>query len=167
MKIRRMPVAVALALTTLVLLPQAHAQATDSDSKAPTAQELKQDTEALAEKLKHYSADQRDQAAQSIRETLREFDAGIDRLSRKLSKNWDSMSEKSRRQTQKQLDELRAQRAKVGKWYQRLEDSSSSAWDSMKKGFSNAYKGLSEAWGRARKKLDDGQDQPTQRQHSI
>jgi len=169
MTIRRRPGAPHLALAAaLVLLPLANAQATattQGDDKAPTAQQLKQDTKALASKLKNYSASHRDQAMQSIRETLREFDKGIDRLSRKLSKNWDSMSEKGRRQAQKQLDDLREQRAQVGKWYQRLEDSSSSAWSAMKKGFSNAYKGLSEAWGRTEKKLD--RDQPIRRQHSI
>ena len=156
-------------LLTLALLATAPAARAEADNSAPTIEQLQQDTQALAEKLKNYSASQKDEAMQSIRDTLAKLDERITVMSRNLADNWDQMSDKSRAEAQDKLDQLQAQRAQVEDWYERLKNSSSSAWSAMKKGFSDAYQGLSEAWRNTEKELeqDDGDQQQTLRQKSI
>ncbi|MGP4844001.1 hypothetical protein ACTXGQ_07710 [Marinobacter sp. 1Y8] len=149
------PKAVLLAVMALGMPALASAE----DDKAPSVEELKQDTQALADKLKNYTAEQRDEAARSISDTLDVLDARIATLEKRVAEDWDDMSEATREQTRKSLDVLRAQREKVGDWYDRLKDSSSTAWGSMKKGFSDAYDGLSDAWEKAENEVetDDGE----------
>lgn len=153
-----------LAVSLLLVVPLAQAA---PDSQAPTVEQLKQDTQALAEKLQHFTADQRDQAMTSIRSTLKALDQRIGELRQSLSDHWGRMSDKSRAESQRQLNELLAQRKRVQGWSERLKDSSASAWNSVKKGFSNAYRGLSEAWQNSEKILDKDAPASPQLQKSI
>jgi hypothetical protein len=49
---------------------------------------------------------------------------------------------------------LRRQRTGVAEWYGSLKTSSSDAWEHIKKGFSDAYESLSEAWEKPEKEFD-------------
>lgn len=122
----------------------------------PTMEQLKQDTANLIDKLGNYSAEQRDEAAASIKGTLDELDKRIDVLEKRLADNWDNMSEASRQKTQQSLEALRAQREKVGDWYDRLKGSSASAWDNVKGGFTRAYDNLSNTWEETEKSMTSG-----------
>ncbi|MDG5499535.1 hypothetical protein [Marinobacter sp. BGYM27] len=155
----RAAVLAAIALATPML---ASAEAEDTP---PSVEELKQDTRALAEKLKNYTAEQRDEAARSISDTLEVLDERIATLEKRVAEDWDEMSDATREQTRESLDALRAQREKVGDWYERLKDSSSTAWGRMKKGFSSAYEGLSEAWDNAEREVEA--DENEKRRNSI
>lgn len=136
-----------------------------AEDGVPSVEELKRDTQALADKLKNYTAEQRDEAASSISDTLDVLDARIATLEKRVAEDWDDMSDATREQTRKSLDALRAQREKVGDWYDRLKHSSSTAWGSMKKGFADAYDGLSDAWEDAENEVDA--DEVEKRRNSI
>lgn len=128
----------------------------DEAQQPPTMEQLKHDTANLIDKLGSYSAEQRDEAAASIKGTLDELDRRIDVLEKRLADNWDDMSEASRKQTRQSLDTLRAQRAKVGDWYDRLKGSSANAWDAVKGGFTRAYGNLSDAWENTEQSMKSG-----------
>ena len=49
------------------------------------------------------------------------------------------------------------QRARVQNWYQELKDSSASAWEKARKGFSDAYEALSEQWNNTEEELQDSE----------
>lgn len=141
-----------LMLVALLGIVPAAVQA-DEAQQPPTMEQLKHDTANLIDKLGNYSAEQRDEAAASIKSTLDELDQRIDLLEKRLADNWDDMSEASREQTRQSLDALRAQREKVGDWYDRLKGSSSNAWNGVKGGFSQAYDKLSDAWEETEKSM--------------
>ncbi|WP_349342696.1 hypothetical protein [Marinobacter sp. MMG032] len=65
------------------------------------------------------------------------------------------MSDTARERSQKSLESLREQRARVQNWYEELKESSASAWERARKGFSEAYEALSEQWNSTEKELDE------------
>ena len=83
------------------------------------------------------------------------LDKRIQELEQQLSENWDDMSDTARERSQKSLESLREQRARVQNWYQELKESSASAWERARKGFSEAYEALSEQWNSTEKELDE------------
>ncbi|HBC36504.1 MAG TPA: hypothetical protein DC045_19795, partial [Marinobacter adhaerens] len=93
----------------------------------------------------------------SINKTLSALDKRIQELEQQLSKNWDDMSDTARERSQKSLESLREQRARVQNWYQELKDSSASAWEKARKGFSDAYEALSEQWNNTEEELQDSE----------
>jgi type II secretory pathway pseudopilin PulG len=124
------------------------------DSSESSVESLKQETQALGEALQEYGSDQKEQAEDSINKTLSALDKRIQELEQQLSKNWDDMSDTARERSQKSLESLREQRARVQNWYQELKDSSASAWEKARKGFSDAYEALSEQWNNTEEELD-------------
>jgi DNA repair exonuclease SbcCD ATPase subunit len=124
-----------------------------------TIDELSENAQALTEKLGDYTAEQREEAIESIRETLRALDARIGVLDEELTANWDSMSEATRENARESLEALRAQREKVAKWYERLQASSSSAWNTIREDFTEAYDAFSEAWRDAEQEVESGESE--------
>jgi len=115
----------ALAAALLLTLPL---PASAQESQPPTVDQLRQDTQALIDKLGDYSAEQRDKALEAASESLARLDERIARLREELQENWDAMSRESRETTREQLEALEKQRAQVADWYDRLRSSSASAW---------------------------------------
>ena len=56
------------------------------------------------------------------------------------------MNKAAREKARANLKALRKQRNEVAEWYGGLKASSADAWEHMKKGFSDAYKSLGDAW---------------------
>ena len=127
----------------------------EDSSPDSSVESLKQETRELGEALQEYGSDQKEQAEGSINKTLSALDKRIDELEQQLSENWDDMSDTARERSQKSLESLREQRARVQSWYQELKDSSASAWEQARKGFSDAYEALSEQWNNTEKELDE------------
>lgn len=140
----------------LVLLSWSFAPVVAAEEDETTVEQLKQDTQELGRALKDFSADQKDEAIESINKTLKALDTRIEQLEKELAENWDDMSELTRERTRKSIESLREQRGTVAEWYDRLKDSSASAWDRMKKGFSDAYDDLSESWEEAEDDINEG-----------
>lgn len=151
-------IAYALTLVTTGLLSGTVMAQSSPDS---SVESLKQETQELGEALKEYGSDQKEQAEDSINETLSALDRRIEELEQQLSENWDDMSDTARERAQKSLESLREQRARVQSWYQELKASSASAWERARKGFSEAYEALSEQWNNTEKELEEDADKRT------
>ena len=142
--------AVAILITVLGFAPLCYAQ-TSGDKTS--INEIKQETQELIQALKSYGADQRDEAIQKTKTALDNLDKRIDALETHIDNNWDKMNKTARKKARASLKSLRQQRIKVAEWYGRLKNSSDDAWEHIKKGFSNAYRAINDAWGKAEKEF--------------
>lgn len=127
-----------------------------TETDKTTAKEVKQEMQDLLKALKGYAADQRDEAIQKTKTALDDLDNRIDALETRIDNNWDQMNKAAREKARADLKALRKQRTKVAEWYGSLKSSSAGAWEQIKKGFSDAYKELSDAWKKAEKEFDSG-----------
>lgn len=152
-------IAFALLLFVLTATP------VSADNDQPTLEELSKNAQALTDKLQDYTDAQREDAIRSISKTLKALDKRIDALDSELEENWDDMSEATRENAKESLEALQAQREKVAQWYERLKDSSSIAWSSVRKDFSDAYEAFSDAWLNAEDEVEG--DEPSKLDKSI
>lgn len=132
------------------ITPLSHAET--STDKA-SIDDVKQETDDLLQALQAYTAGQRDEAIKASKEALDKLDKRIDALEARIDNNWDKMDKAAREQARANLKELRKQRTKVAEWYGSLKSSSVNAWVHMKKGFSNAYSALQDAWEKSEKEF--------------
>lgn len=126
----------------------------DSSSDKTTAKEVKKEMQDLLETLKSYTAEQRDEAAEKTKKALDKLDKRIDALESRIDKNWNTMTQKAREEARANMKALRKQRTQVAEWYGSMKNSSASAWEHMKKGFSDAYEKLEEAWEKSEKEFE-------------
>lgn len=140
----------AVIAVAFTILPGQAKEAADKTSIAA----VKQEAQDLMEALKSYSADQRDEAVQQTKKTLDKLDKRIDALETDIKDNWEQMNTAARRETRENLQALREQRNQVAEWYGSMKTSSAGAWEEIKKGFSDAYGALSEAWAESVKEFD-------------
>lgn len=96
--------------------------------------------------IANYSVDQRDEAVESISETLDEVDREIDLLEARARNKWSDMSEETREQTSDALAEVRKQRNALGEKFGALQEGADSAWDDLKIGIADAWDSLKSAW---------------------
>ena len=137
----------------LVNAPPGHAGA--SDDRA-SIEDVKKQTQELLQTLKAYTADQRDEAVQKTKAALDDLDKRIDALEAQVDADWDKMDSAAREKARANLKALREQRTRVAEWYGQLKSSSVDAWQDVKKGFSDAYRALDEAWEKAEKDFKSG-----------
>lgn len=140
-----------IAVFTLCFVPITQAK---SGNETVTAQDVKTETKELIDTLQGYTADQRDQAIKEAEQAMKNVDARIDELESRVDKNWDKMSQAAREKARANLKALRQQRNELSEWYGSFKNSSTSAWEQMKKGFSDAYKALSDSWEKAKSEYD-------------
>lgn len=131
--------------------PVCYAQTTDANT---SIEEVKKETQDLLQTIGAYTADKRDEAVQKAKDGLNKLDKRIDALEARIDKNWDKMNEAARKQARENLKALRKQRNKVAEWYGSMKTSSTNAWEHMKKGFSDAYKALEDAWEKSEKEFN-------------
>lgn len=124
-----------------------------SSEEKTSIKEVKKETQDLIQALKAYTSDQRDEAVQRARKALNNLDKHIDALEKRIDDNWDQMNKASREKARANLKALRKQRNEVAEWYGGLKASSADAWEHMKKGFSDAYKALGDAWEKSAKEF--------------
>ncbi|GIT97758.1 hypothetical protein [Sulfurovum sp. TSL1] len=117
-------------------------------------EEVKKESQDLLHAISSYTADKKDEAVQKAKDGLDNLDERIDTLESKIDKNWDEMSETARQETRESMRNLRKQRNKVAEWYGSMKTSSADAWEHMKKGFSDAYKVLEDAWEKSEKEFE-------------
>lgn len=123
-------------------------------SEETSIMEVKQRTQDLIQALGAYTADQREEVIEKTQTALSELDQRIDALEARIDNDWDQMNKDSREKARANLKELRNQRSVVAEWSSRLETSSADAWEHTKKGFSDAYRNLSDAWEKSAKEFD-------------
>ena len=134
----------------LGVTPLCYAQTENANT---SIEEVKKETQDLLQTIGSYTADKRDEAVQKAKEGLNKLDKRIDALEARIDKNWDKMNEAVRKETRENLRALRKQRNQVAEWYGSMKTSSADAWDHMKKGFSDAYKALEDAWEKSEKEF--------------
>lgn len=126
----------------------------DSSNKEATAKEVKKEMQDLLEVLKTYTVEQRDEAVEKTQKALDKLDKRIDALQVRIDKNWNTMTNTAREEARANMKALRKQRTQVAEWYGSMKNSSASAWEKMKQGFSDAYKKLEEAWEKSEKEFN-------------
>ncbi|MGO1657787.1 MAG: hypothetical protein ACTHYN_04060 [Marinobacter sp.] len=129
-----------------------------AESADSSVSQLKKESRELGKALQEYSANQKDQAEDSINQMLSALDKRIAELESELAENWDDMSSTARDRSRESLESLREQRARVQSWYNELKASTASAWERAKKGFSDAYESFSEQWNETERDLTLDQD---------
>jgi len=122
---------------------------TNSSEDKTSTKEVKQETQDLIQALGDYTADQREEAIERTKTALDKLDKRINALETHIDNNWDQMNDAAREKARAKLKALRKQRTEVSEWYDRLKTSSADVWEHTKKGFSDAYKNLSDAWEKA------------------
>ena len=116
-------------------------------------EEVKKETQDLIQAVKGYTADQRDEAIQKTKAALDNLDQRIDALETRIDTDWGKLDNAAREKARASLRVLRKQRTQAAEWYGSLKNSSADAWGHMKKGFSDAYKALYDAWEKAEKEF--------------
>ena len=128
----------------------------DKSSEKTSIEDIRQETQELIQALKSYTADQRDEAIQKSKTALENLDGRIDALETRVDNNWDKMDKAAREKARNSLKEVRKQRTRVAEWYGSLKSSSEDAWAHMKKGFSDAYNALYDAWEKSEEEFSSG-----------
>lgn len=129
---------------------------TENDNTSDTntsLEEVKKEGQDLLQTISSYTADKRDEAVKKAKDGLDKLDKRIDSLESRIDKKWDKMNEATRKKTRENLRDLRKQRNQVAEWYGSMKASSADAWEHMKKGFSDAYKVLEDAWEKSEKEF--------------
>jgi predicted RNase H-like nuclease (RuvC/YqgF family) len=114
-----------------------------------TTQKFKEEGVEVSQKIKNYTIRQRDEAVNAAKAGLADLDARIDRLERKLEKNWNKMDEAARAKARAAMTSLRKQRNEAAEWYGGMKHSSAAAWKDVKKGFSKSYDDLKASFKKA------------------
>jgi len=138
-------------LAFLAGAPLCHAETSSADT---SIEDVKRETGELLQTLKAYSVEQRDEAIQKTKTALDHLDERIEALETRIDRNWDKMDTAAREKARANLKALREQRVRVAEWYGKLKGSSVDTWERMKKGFSDAYRALSDAWEASEKESD-------------
>jgi Skp family chaperone for outer membrane proteins len=143
MKLRTL--ALALALTAMTQLSLA-------DDKT-TAKDVGRKVEDAGKSIGSYTIAQRDQAIKSAQSALKDMDAQLNRMEKKLSTDWDKMDAAARKNARATMDALRKQRNETADWLAKLQKSSAEAWDEMKGGFVKSYDTLKQSVAKAAKEF--------------
>jgi hypothetical protein len=114
-----------------------------------TIKEVQQELQDAAEAIKDYSVDQRDEAVAKMRAALEDLDARIDRIETQVEAKKDYLTREAMQKWKATRKALRKQRTEVAEWLGGLRHSSNEAWEDVKKGFSDAYRDLYDAFEKA------------------
>ncbi|WP_334129839.1 hypothetical protein [Sneathiella sp.] len=141
---------------TLALAPPLAVTVAAQTTTGTTTMERDVSVEQVQEKISKafdaisdYSVDQRDEAVDSIRDTLAQLDEEIFQLESDARNNWANMSEDERKEMSADLRELRTQRNTLGEHFGAMQEGSDSTWDEMKAGIADAWASVKEAWDNA------------------
>ena len=124
----------------------------NKEEKTDMAEVRKETNEAL-QSIKAYSIDKKNEAMAKAKEMMDKMDAKIDELEKQSSEKWQQMSEASRKKSEETLKELRKKRNDIAEWYGGMKQSSSKAWEDVKKGFVDSYHSLQKAFEKASEKF--------------
>lgn len=130
------------------------ASCAQSDDDGTTVQDVEEETTQFLNTLRQYSAEQRDEAIDEASQALEKLDGRIMELESRIDRNWDTMSQQAREQARENLDSLRERRSELAGWYDEFRQSSASAWDEMRAGFTGAYRVMSDSWVNARREFE-------------
>ncbi len=116
------------------------------DAKPTTVEDVRAEVSEAMEAVAEYSAQERDEALATVRETLDRLDTEIERREETLRENWADLDDAAKEAGREQLRSLRQARNELGERYGALQESTSSAWDELMAGFANAWDAFSDLW---------------------
>lgn len=145
---------VILALITAISLGFSQLAYTQTENESVTGQDVKKETQELMNTLGEYSANQRDEAKKTAEQAMKNLDSRIESLEKRIDTNWDKMTEATQKKTKASLKALRQQRSELAEWYKGFMNSSSSAWDEVKKGFSDTYQSINNSLEKAKSEYE-------------
>lgn len=108
-------------------------------STAPTAA---QTTDSTMDKITSATVEKKNEAVAHGKKLMSDFDGKIKELEGQVSRDTGS----AKADAQRQLKDLKAQRAATGKKLDELGKASAQSWDSTKKGFADAYTDLQKSY---------------------
>lgn len=111
--------------------------------------EVGKEVKEAVEAIKEYSAEQKDEAVKKGRAVLDHLDVHIEQLESRIKKDWDKMGDAARKTAKASLEAIQKQRDELAKWLGSMKQSSSGAWEEVKKGFVQSYESLSDAFNKA------------------
>jgi len=124
-------------------------------SHTVTADEVQQKWGEAIAAIKGYSANQRDKAIVEAQQMLDAMDERIDQLDAQTRREWDHLSQSGRQKREATLHALRRQREDLSEWYGGMKHGSAAAWETVKRGFINAYGTLSDSFSKAASEFHD------------
>jgi chromosome segregation ATPase len=137
-------------IAMLGITPLCHAETSNDKT---SIEEVNKEAKHLLQALKAYTADQRDEAIHKTKAALDNLDKHIDALETRIDSNWDKMDKAARKKARASMKVLHERRTQVAEWYGSLKSGSVDAWEQMKKGFSDAYMSLHDAWKKSEKEF--------------
>ncbi|NKE69450.1 hypothetical protein [Candidatus Manganitrophus noduliformans] len=115
--------------------------------------EVGQEVKEAVEAIKEYSADQKDEAVKKGKAVLDNLDGRIEQMESRIKREWDRMGDSARKTAKTSLEGIKNQREKVAEWVGSMKQSSSGAWEEVKKGFVESYETLSDSFDKAADKF--------------
>lgn len=131
-----------LAVVAFTALP-AVAQGKDDMT---SAQEVRAEISQAMDAIAAYSEQERDRALTEARAALDRLDSEIEQREHALREGWADMSDDARETARSQLRDLREARNRLGERFGALQSGTTSAWDELRDGFSDAWTAFSDAW---------------------
>jgi translation initiation factor 2 alpha subunit (eIF-2alpha) len=80
---------------------------------------------------------------------MKDMDTRIQDLEDRIETNWNQMDQAAREKARATQRSLRSKRMELAEWYGEMQQSSSKAWDHVKKGLLDSYDSLSKAFDKA------------------
>jgi hypothetical protein len=153
MEFKKLTVCAFMVIGVLGITPLCHAETSSDTTSTAGVQQETPDFLHYIETLNAYTVEQRDAVIHQTKAALDDQDKRIDALEAGVDENWDKMDIAAREKVRASLKALHKQRIKVAEWYGSLKSSTDDAWEHMKKGFSDAYMDLNDAWEKAEKEF--------------
>ncbi len=132
----------AIAMIGLALISAPAAAEKGGDTGASPTAELQQESADALDALADFSAEQKEQAADTARGLVERLDQRIQALRRDLENNWDDMDEARRRRQEAMIESLARQRDELKDQLSGLAERSGAAWEELKSGFVRSYRAL-------------------------
>lgn len=132
----------------LVLMLAAVAQPSLADDKT-TGKDVGKKVEDAGKTIGSYTIAERDQAIKSAQKALRDMDAQLNRMEKKVGAEWDKMDAAARNDAKATMKGLHRQRNETAAWLGKLQKSSAESWDEVKGGFVKSYESLKQSLAKA------------------
>ena len=132
----------------LVLMLAAVAQPSLADDKT-TGKDVGKKVEDAGKTIGSYTIAERDQAIKSAQKALRDMDAQLNRMEKKVGAEWDKMDVAARNDAKATMKGLHRQRNETAAWLGKLQKSSAESWDEVKGGFVKSYESLKQSLAKA------------------
>lgn len=141
MKLRILAPILALAIVSQLSL---------ADDKT-NGKEVGKKVEDAGKAIGSYTIAERDQAIKGAQNALKDMDAQLNRMEKKISAEWDKMDAAARNDARATMKTLRRQRDETAEWLGKLQKSSAESWDEVKGGFVKSYESLKQSLAKAGK----------------